>query len=186
MKETWKPVPGYEDFYEVSDCGNIRSIAVFSAKYQRIIQRRSPRMLRQETSHDGYKRVVLSLYGKHRHFSVHRIVALSFLPNPGNLQEVNHKDENPANNHVFNLEWCSPSYNSNYGTLPQRISQRQTNAPYHSKKVVQLSMEGKVISTFPSTCEAERQTGVSSECICRACKGRYSHAGGYKWEYGDV
>lgn len=183
MKENWKPVPGYEDFYEVSDCGNVRSIAVYSAKCQRIIQRKSPRMLRQETSQDGYKRVLLSLYGQHRHFSVHRLVAFAFIPNPDNLPEVNHKDENSANNHAGNLEWCMPSYNSNYGTLPQRISKRQTNAPYHSKQVAQLSMDGKVIATFPSTREAERQTGISSDCICRVCKGRSSHAGGYKWKY---
>lgn len=57
--------------------------------------------------------------GKTKRFSVHRLVAQAFIPNPNNLPIINHKDENPSKNIVDNLEWCDYEYNNNYGTLPK-------------------------------------------------------------------
>lgn len=182
MKEIWKPVVGYEGFYEVSDCGNVRSVSYYSC-YHKVVKRREPRMLKLEKTRDGYLRVILSLYGKSKHYFVHRLVAFAFIPNPNNYPSINHKDENPKNNNVNNLEWCTFKYNSNYGTLPIRIRKNQTNAPYHSKAVIQHSKDGRFIAKYPSTREAQRQTGIRCECITRVCKGRSVHAGGYKWEY---
>lgn len=183
-KEVWIAIPGYEALYEVSDKGNVRSIAFFCSRNNRLQLRRTPRILLQETSHDGYKRVVLSRYGVHKHFGVHRLVAMAFIPNPENLSQVNHKDENPSNNNVFNLEWCTGKENCNHGMHRQRISERQTNAAHHSKPVSQYSIDGIFICNFPSTREAERQTGIACEQISRVCMGKNSHAGGFKWKYG--
>lgn len=181
--EEWKDVKGYEGFYQVSNKGEVRNIAVFSYKYQRVLKRKSPRPLRPEITYDGYKRVVLSLYGKKRKFSVHRLVAFAFIPNPDNLPEVNHKDENTANNVANNLEWCTAKYNSNYGTLPQRISERCKNDSRISKAVFQYSMDGSFISAYPSAKEAQRQTGANADVICRVCKGKAKQSGGFKWTY---
>lgn len=52
---------------------------------------------------------------------IHRIVATAFIPNPNNLPQVNHKDENKKNNHLENLEWCTPKYNMEYGTRMNKI-----------------------------------------------------------------
>lgn len=77
---------------------------------------------------NGYQRVHTRNEGV---TSVHRMVAITFIPNPDNLPDVNHKDENKANNRVENLEWVSTKYNMNYGTLRQRIKKtRQRNKDF--------------------------------------------------------
>lgn len=182
--EQWREIKGYEGRYEVSDCGNVRSLVFYSPKRNEYMKRKYPRLLRQNTTHDGYKRVSLSDKCKMKSFTVHRLVAFAFLPNPNNYPAVNHKDENTANNHVENLEWCSNKYNSNYGTLPQRISTRLYEHHHLAKPVVQMSLNGEVIATFPSTREAARTVGVRCENITRCCKGKYHQAAGYKWKYG--
>lgn len=184
MKEEWKQCVGFEPFYEVSNTGRVRSIAVWSDKYQRIIKRPVSKEKRIETTKDGYKRVLLCYYGKHHHCAVHRLVAQAFIPNPDKLPCINHKDETPSNNNVENLEWCSYKYNSNYGTLPQRISRRMiTNHP-KMKTVYQYELDGTFITAYPSANEASRSIGtVCGDMITRACRGKAKTAGGYRWSY---
>ena len=104
--EIWKPIEGYEGFYEVSNCGRVKSV-------EHVIIRRngSPRPIREKLIHssmlpNGYLHVTLYKDCKQKHFHVHRLVAKAFIPNPNNLPEINHKDEYKTNNHVDNLEWC--------------------------------------------------------------------------------
>lgn len=181
--EEWKYIEGYEDFYQVSNMGNVRNLAVYSYKYKRVIKRKAPRMLKPEATHDGYKRVVLSLYGKKKKYMVHRLVAGAFIKNKYNLPEVNHKDENTANNKAENLEWCSRKYNANYGTLPSRISERCKNDSRISKVVFQYTLDGDFVTAYPSIREASRQTGAPAEVISRVCKGKAKQSGGYKWSF---
>ena len=181
MKKEWKLY--FDGFYEVSNFGEIRSIALWSSRYKKVIKRKRPFLLKQETTYDGYKRVVLCLYGKHFHLSVHRLVAELFVENPNNYPCVNHKDENTMNNRADNLEWCTAQYNSNYGTLPKRISERCKNNPAISKAVNQYSMDGELVGYYPSAKEAQRQTGINADVICRCCKGKARTSGGYRWSY---
>ena len=181
MKEEWRLCKGFEPFYEVSNTGRVRSIAVWSDKYQRILTRKYPKEIQLEKTKDGYYRVLLCHYGKHYHCSVHRLVAIAFIDNPNNYPCINHKDENPSNNNVDNLEWCSYKYNNNYGTLPKRIKEWQTNSPVRSKAVSQIDKNGNIVNSYPSQKEAERQTGVSADMIGRVCRGEAKTGGGYKW-----
>lgn len=183
MKEEWRDIKGYEGFYQASSFGNIRNLAVYSFKYKRVIARKNPRLLRPETTRDGYKRVVLSLYGKKKKYSVHRLVASAFVDNPNNYPEVNHKDERTDNNRADNLEWCTAKYNSNYGTLPKRIKERLASNHPTAKVVQQYDMEGKFIRTYPSAKKASEDCGVSPSMIERACLGKAKTAAGYKWRY---
>ena len=183
MKEIWKPCVGFEGFYEVSNYGNVRSIAVYNRQYDRVIRRKMPKTKAQDTTVDGYKRVLLSYYGIHYHCAVHRLVAQAFIPNPDNLPCINHKDECTSNNIVSNLEWCTHKYNSNYGTLPRRIKERmQTNHPT-ARKVAQYDRNGNYITTFNSLSEAARSIGIRGENITRNIQKKYKHAGGYIWKY---
>lgn len=183
IEEIWKPIPGYEGYYEVSNLGNVRSVAYFNSKASKVMSRKSPKSLSQEISHDGYHRVVLCKDKTKKHMSVHRLVAMAFHPNPKGLPEVNHINENSHDNRSENLCWCTGKENSNHGTLPQRIKMWQTNNPKRSMEVVQMSADGIEIASFPSTREAERQTGIACEQISRCCKGKNHHAGGFKWKY---
>ena len=104
MTEIWKPVVGLEGLYEVSNLGRVKSL------YD---QFKRPRVLIRKLSSNtrGYK--VLELKGKQ--YFAHRLVAMAFIENPQNKPFVNHKDSNPSNNHVDNLEWVTQSENIQHG-----------------------------------------------------------------------
>ena len=104
---------------------------------------------------------------------VHRLAAEAFLPNPQNLETVNHKDENKLNNDVSNLEWMNRTDNVAY------------SQPQWARRPTQQfdKSTGKLLATFPSIQEAERQTGISDSRICECCKGKRKSAGGYVWKY---
>ena len=118
-KRVWKDIPGYEGLYQVSDTGQVRTL-----NYRRTGQ---TKILKPGYTKDGYTIVVLCKDGKGKTYTVHRLVALAFIPNADNLTEVNHKDENKTNNHVSNLEWCDRTYNNNYGTRNKRASKTMKN-----------------------------------------------------------
>lgn len=185
INEHWKPVVGYENLYEVSSIGRVRNTHYWSC-HQKLVERRPYRLMKLETTQDGYKRVVLTKSKKSRHYSVHRLVAMAFIPNPERLPQINHIDEDPANNEVVNLEWCTGKQNCNHGQHKQKIALRQTNNSYRSKPVSQFDKEGNLIHTYPSTREAERETGIACEQISRCCKGRNHHAGGFRWKYAGI
>lgn len=111
--EEWKPIPGHEEWYEVSSLGRVRSW-----KRSNVGRRDSPRLLKQRTTNKGYLYVALpspgSEYGN-RKITVHRLVSLAFLGSPKGSRVVNHIDGNRQNNSVENLEWCSPAQNNLHG-----------------------------------------------------------------------
>lgn len=109
--EIWKAIEGFEGQYEVSNLGNIRIVGKTE---------KEPRLRKLKVNTHGYIQVALSKYGKKKYFEVQRLVAKAFLPNPENLPVVNHKDQNPKNNNVDNLEWTTYEYNAKYGTALQR------------------------------------------------------------------
>lgn len=100
---------GYEGIYAITEDGK-----VWNYKYKR--------WMKPDTHPTGHQMVALHKNGVCKGFYVHRLVATQFIPNPDNLPCVNHKDENPANNNVDNLEWCTRAYNNNYGTRNQRMA----------------------------------------------------------------
>lgn len=111
--DEWRPVKGWEGYYEVNREGEIRSTRK-SGYYFTIL-------LKPVDNQKGYKVVHLSRPGCSRMVFVHRAVAYAFLGEPPEGKTfINHKDENPANNHIDNLEWCDAKYNCNYGTGNQR------------------------------------------------------------------
>ena len=109
--EVWKDIEGYEGLYQVSTCGNVKSLP----KVRRngtgtYIQKE--RLLKPSNTSTGYKKVELCKDGKRKSFKVHRLVAIAFIPNPDNKPEVNHIDGNKINNNIDNLEWVTSSENS--------------------------------------------------------------------------
>ena len=120
-EEIWRPVVGYEGLYEVSNTGRVRSLDRYvKCDYERYRLHKG-KILSPGKDKDGYLFVVLSCNGKHKTITVHRMVAEAFIPNPYNLPQVNHRNEDKTNNRVDNLEWCNAKYNSNYGSRKDRI-----------------------------------------------------------------
>lgn len=123
--EEWKDIQGYEGLYQVSNYGRVKSLGNE--------KKRNDKILKAQTKKNMYKQIGLHKDGIEKKYLIHRLVAQAFIPNPNNYKEVNHKDENPSNNNVFNIEWCSSSYNANYGTRKERIGKARINYFYYKK-----------------------------------------------------
>lgn len=173
-EELWKDIKKYEGLYQVSNYGNVKSLDRYVENYKGKKRFIKGRVLSQEDVH-GYLRVELSKDGKRKMFRVHRLVAMAFIENPGNLPEVNHIDENKKNNHEENLEWCTCQQNQNHGTH----NERSAKSKGHS--VQALDKNGNVIMEFWSISEASRRTGLRIDCISGCRNGRYKTSGGYIW-----
>ncbi len=165
----WKNIKGYGGIYQVSDEGEVRSLNYRNTGRVQV--------LKPNKNNCGYLLVTLYKNGKRKSFSVHRLVAEAFLPNPDNLPEINHKDENKANNCASNLEWCDRKYNANFGTGIER------SAKNHLKPVKQFDLRGNFIQDFPSIIEVQRKLGYNQSYISAACSGRFNQAYGYRWNY---
>ena len=124
---------------------------------------------------DGYFVVNLYKNNKLKQHRVNIIVAQAFIPNPNNLPQVNHKDENKQNNRVDNLEWCTAKYNSNYGSRNERIS----------KKINQYDLNGNFIKTWDSIIQVEKELNIFHSRIIEVCKNKRKQIGGYVWRYAD-
>lgn len=167
---SWKAVKGYEGLYSVSDEGDVKS-------HSRIVRdgkkeyRRKEKLLKQGNRGRGnllYKFVILTDgKGKVEHKSVHRLVAEAFIPNPNGYEEVNHKDRDPSNNRIDNLEWCNRQYNIEYSK----------NIP------VSQYLNGEKIAEYKSITYASQLTGINRRAINNALRGWAETAGGYEWKY---
>lgn len=177
----WRPVPEYEDHYEVSNVGDIRSIPRKGSHGFPI----KGGILIGFINRNGYRLVLLYKDRKRKHNAVHRILAKTFVhnPNPQEFDCVNHIDENTLNNSADNLEWCTHKYNNNYGNRNKRISKAQRNNIRQSKPVLQYTKEGEFVKEWPSVKKIKRQTNMWDGSIQKCCRGEHKTAYGYIWKY---
>lgn len=183
MEEIWKAIEGYEGKYEVSNLGRVRSLDRKVATVHSAMRTIKGKTLVPWTDKYGYLHVNLWCECKMKSQMVHRLVAGAFIPNPDNMPEVNHKDEDKQNNRADNLEWCNTRYNINYGNRSHKVSQTRISKAMLGLRVEQLTMDGQHVRTFDSIREASRVSGADKSVIVRVCKGRLQSAGGYRWRY---
>lgn len=177
-KEIWKDIKGYEGLYQVSNLGRVRSLdRVVVDKNGRKLHY-SGKIMTQNKTVDGYPNISLGTYDNKKTITIHRLVAEAFIPNPLNLPQVNHKDEDITNNVWTNLEWCDNGYNVNYGTGNQR---RRINTP-KNKKIIQLTLNGDFVAEWQSLREAERH-GFNHGNISQCLTGRRGAYKGFIWKY---
>lgn len=198
--EVWKDIPGYEGYYQASTLGNIRSVPRVTSNNHY----KEGKVLKQRPDKNGYSIVCLCKDGERKFRKVHRLVAMTFIPNPCNLPQVNHKDEVKANNDVFNLEWCTAKYNTNYGLCIERISKAQKGVPNprcqgernyfygkhfsrglhpQAKKISQYDLDGNLIKTYDCMNDAAEAVGACHSSISLVCTGKNKTCKGYKWAY---
>ena len=147
-----KDIKGFEGIYAITEDGR-----VYNLKHKRYLK----------NCGKNYQRVTLNKNGKGTSHYIHRLVAQAFLPNPDNLPEINHKDENTHNNNVWNLEWCTREYNINYGTRNARV------ATLRSREVYCVELD----RTFKHVRAASEELGLCSQSVYKVCRGTFKTAG---------
>ena len=167
--EIWKDVVGYEGLYEVSNLGNIKNA--------------KGRILKPLVRKHGYLGIQLRGKGGNERgfktFSIHRLVAKAFIPNPENKPEVNHIDENKTNNQANNLEWVTHKENMNCGTIKERFKGRKS---HRARPIIQLDKEGNIVGEYNSASDAGKILGFDFRNIQNALyKGHLSY--GYFWKF---
>lgn len=169
--ETWKPIPGYEGYYEASDQGRIRSVdrIVGNAK-----QRRARGCVRAPTVINGYEQVGLSVNGIYKDIKVHRAVALAFLPNPDNKPQVNHKNGIRNDNRLENLEWvtCSENHRHAFDVLGKKASKAMLGKPNPYRKLSREQVEAIKADPRPQA-RIAADYGVCQQTVSNVKQGYY-------------
>jgi hypothetical protein len=172
-EEAWKAVVGYEGLYEVSDFGNVRSLdrQVPDSTYG--VKNLQGKTLRQQVSTNKYKSVTFSKYGKVSVKTVHRLVALSFLPVafPDTLQ-VNHKNLDKLDNRLVNLEWCTNLENRQHATQAGKHC-GLLNPNYQLRHTVEKVLEVKTLlaTTTLTQLQIGQKTGMSEDMVGSILRG---------------
>ena len=182
MKFDKKPIPGYEGKYHL-DPENMS-----------VVNTKTGRILKVQHSKLGYAHVQLWKNNVGKHKDLHRMFAEAYIPNPLGLPEVNHKDENPRNCSLDNLEWCDHKYNMNYGTANERRSINISRAMKGKSKPWVAEAKGKPVyaidpwgneTWYPSGREAARLLGLDRSSVTDILSGRRKTARGYRFRYAD-
>ena len=168
IQEIWKDIPGYEGHYQASNFGRIRSF-----------KRNKVSVLKNHKIKSGYYKVKLCLNSVAKYSSVHRLVWSAFNGAIPEGLEVNHKDEDKANNALLNLELVTPSQNCNYGTRNKRISEKMC------KRIQMIDKNNNnIIKTFNSLIEATQFLNKKYPNNISCCLNGYSKSAyGYKWKF---
>lgn len=185
INEIWKPVVGLEDYYMISSLGRVRSLDRWRNAKNGSKSLLKGKIMKEHYIDNGYIRVLLNNGTTKKKYLIHRLVAEAFLPNPNNLPQVNHKDEDKSNNMIWvnedgsidynksNLEWCDEKYNTRYSL---------------SKPIMQFTIDGELVRKWDATIDIENNLGINHSAVSNCCKNKYGYktAGGYIWKYYDL
>lgn len=183
LVEKWRDIEGFDGLYQVSNMGRVRSLD----RTDKNGQFRKGRVLADKHNNRGYHMIALCRDGNAKYRLIHRLVAIAFLNNPDNLPEVNHKDENKANNSVSNLEWFTSEYNLNYGTRKYRIAKssgnkHKTNYSNYPKQIIATNINTGKSLILPSLHVAGKKLGVDFRQVSAVIRGKQNTAHGYRFE----
>ena len=206
LLETWKPIEGYEERYEVSSKGNVRSLGhnVCFLDYGKCVDfYRDGKLLKPTVNKYGY--FVVSLYDtskkKQKQYKIHRLVAETFIPNVENKPMIDHINAIKTDNRVENLRWCTHKENMNNPHCSQKRSDyMKRNNPMKdplvakkngakrmgtispARKPVKAKKDG-ITLIFPSITTAGQELGLNISLISAVLHNKQHHTGGYSFEY---
>lgn len=154
--EEWKDIEKYEEYYQISNYGRVKS-------------KRRNRLLTIRKDGSGYSMVCLCNGITQKNYKIHKLVANAFIPNPNNYKEINHIDEDKSNNKASNLEWCNRSYNVSYSI---------------GKPIYQINKDtNEIINEFKTIAEVEKILNINHRHISDCCLGKRNSCHGYKWKF---
>ena len=195
--EVWKPVVGYEGYYEISNLGRLKSVERM-VKQGNHLRHVPERIKKPQRASDGYPAYTLCKDCKSRTIRTHLLLAKAFIPNPDNKGYVDHINTDINDFRLENLRWVTAKENANNpltlqhcreNTYREEVSRRANmtkidkgykNAP---RKVYQFSKDGSFIKEWFCPQEVQRELGIFSSVIRKCCKGEIYSAGGYLWSY---
>ena len=173
MEEIWKDVKGFEGYYQVSNLGQVRSIDRDVTYSNGVVTHHKGRLIKPSTNQKGYLQIHLQRQDDKLYITVHKLVALHFVEGYAEGLQVNHKDENKLNNRADNLEWCSPTYNVNYGTNLQRKGVAYKKGAYTQRcKRLAVYIDGVKLGEYNGYKEVSEALGISLEYASQIANGR--------------
>ena len=156
-------VYGYAGLYKISPDGQVLNV-------------QTGNLLKGNVNSHGYMVFSLTKGGQKKDCKLHRLLALTFIPNPNNYDCINHKDGNKLNNSLDNLEWCTKGYNNFH-------ARTVLNTDTNEKPVCQTTINGEFVALWSSIGKAAKTMNVSPPCIVDCCEGRAKSAAGFVWDY---
>lgn len=191
-KEIWKDIDGYNGLYQVSNLGRVKSLEKKCLSRNGKYRVNKEKILKLYTnSKDGYIRVGLWKNNKHHSFTLHKIVAQTFIDNYDNKPCIDHINGDRTDNRVENLRWVTHKENNNNPITKKRHS---TNHPKvflgilgknnpSSIPVLQFTKDGELVKKWDCIRDIQRELNIGNSGITKCCKGKCKTAGGYIWKY---
>ena len=173
--EIWRNIKGYkgyEGLYQVSNEGRIKSLERVVIRKNGIPCTVKETIIKPQTISGGHLGFTLSKNGVQKLIPIHQAVARAFLPNPNRYTLVHHKNHNPTDNRVENLEWMQKSDH-----------QALHNSKNKTKIVYQYTLDGKLVNVWNSLSDASKQLGITIMGISACCNNRLKTYKGYIWSF---
>lgn len=193
--EIWKDIEGYEGLYQVSNLGRVKSltrVVPFTNRWGQPMTRiEKEHIMKTKIQNNGYEVLCLRNSGA-KWFSVHRLVAMAFIPNPENKPQVDHINGDKTLNIVSNLRWVTAAENAanplwveHSKNITDETRRKLSEKSYrsHNKPIIQYDLDGEMVGMFDSAAIASRFYGMSKSKIYQCCKGKAKTAYGYIWKY---
>jgi hypothetical protein len=190
QEEIWKDIVDYEGLYQVSNLGRVKSLKRYRKGRAGSPTLVKERILIQHLNPNGYLCVVLQ-NNSEKLCTVHRLLAIAFLPNPENKPTVNHKNGIRQDNRLDNIEWATYSENMYHafhtlGKKPPCSNKGKFGSlSSNSKPIIQMTKDGQFIKRYSCAREAEKETGVAYQNISHTLRGILKSAGGFIWKYAN-
>ena len=183
--EIWKPIRGYEGVYEVSSLGRVRSLDRYVKHYTGVLRKLKGKYLATTIS-NGYLSTGLTKNGKTKTHNIHRLMGVSFIPNPENKRCINHIDGNKLNNSLENLEWTTDKENLNHA-WDNGLCENVRNASRKRKGVWKNTHASKKVvdengHIYPSVVVAADSCGINYSTLVSKLNGRLKNNTGLKYD----
>jgi hypothetical protein len=178
----WKDIKGYEGFYQVSNYGQVKSLERFRKSNRNSFSIVRERIMKSKVDKYGYLAYSLCKDNKMSYFTSHRLVAIAFIPNTNNYNQVNHINGNKLDNSVSNLEWCDNQHNMRESFRLGLNKARKSKDNVLSKKVAKIK-DGVIIKEYYSLTDASVDNNVVKSAIGNCLKNRSKSCAGFEWSY---